>query len=282
MASTRLFITGISGYLGGDVAWRAARSGWEVSGCYLTRPPSSGEGLQLDVRDAEAFGRALDEMRPDCVINTAYRQGGGDEWTTNADGAGIVAAAASRVGARVIHVSSDLVFDGRLGRPYREDDAPSPITDYGRSKLAGEQLVAEAAPAALIVRTSLLYGGRQSSNHERLALDAVEGSADVGFFTDEVRSPVAVGDLAESLLDLSRLELAGPLHVAGADAVSRYEFASLVVTAHGFPAERLRRASTEDADTPRPTYCALDSSRAAGLVGRPLRGVHKVLETTQI
>jgi dTDP-4-dehydrorhamnose reductase len=124
--------------------------------------------------------------------------------------------------------------------------------------------VGRAHPEAVLVRTSLLYGGSESGPQERLAREHTR------FFVDELRSPVHVVDLAEALLELVELEVAGPLHLGGADDVSRFEFAVLL----GADPERLEGVNT----TPdRPADVTLDSSRAAGLLKTRLRGVREVL-----
>jgi dTDP-4-dehydrorhamnose reductase len=144
-----------------------------------------------------------------------------------------------------------------------EDDPLSPVTAYGRAKAEAERLVADAHPAALIVRTSLLYGGPEPSKHELAVRDP-----GFTFYEDEIRSPVHVADLATALLELAALDLAGPLHVAGADAVSRAAFAELIA-----------RRSVRSARAPddRPKNCSLDSSRAQALLRTRLRGVREVL-----
>jgi dTDP-4-dehydrorhamnose reductase len=144
-----------------------------------------------------------------------------------------------------------------------ESDPPGPVTEYGRTKAEAEERVAAAHPDALVVRTSLLYGGAVPSKHELAALDPA-----LTFYTDEIRCPVHVGDLAAALLELAALDLSGPLHVAGADAVSRAELA-----------ERLagRPVATSEAPPQRPLDCSLDSSRAQGLLRTRLRGAREVL-----
>jgi dTDP-4-dehydrorhamnose reductase len=213
--------------------------------------------------------RAFRSARPDAVVHTAYVLDGDGIHETNVDGAAAVARAAAAVGARLVHLSTDVVFDGRKPGRYREDDAPAPVYAYGRSKAEAERAVAAANPEALIVRTSLIYGGVEPSPHERRALEG-----ELAFYTDEIRSPVQVGDLADALIELAGLDVAGPLHVAGADDVSRYELARLVVAAHGGDPDRLR-AGTSTGDRPR--NCALDSSRARALLRTRLRGVREVL-----
>ena len=267
-----LFITGSSGYLGSELARQAP----EATGTYLTatRP----RAMRLDVRDADAVGRLVAERRPAAIIHTAYSEGGDDAAReVNVDGARNVARAAADIGARLVHVSTDLVFDGKLGRPYTEDDEPHPILEYGRQKLAGEEAVRDALPSALIVRTSLIYGGAEPSRHERTVLAAADGETDARFFSDELRSPVQVGELAATLLALAESGIAGVLHVAGADGVSRYEFARLVAAAAGRDPDGLQSALAAEHAHPRPPDCRLDSSRARARVKVELRGVREIL-----
>jgi dTDP-4-dehydrorhamnose reductase len=280
----KLLITGGAGYLGSEVARQASERGWDVVATYLSRCPNDAAVafVALDVRDQVAVDGLFADVRPDAVIHTAYRQSGPDLWATTAEGAGAVARAARRVGARLIHMSTDALFDGEREGAYTEQDLPSPITPYGEAKAAAEHLVAEAYPQALIVRTSLLYGGATPGIHEQLILDAAEGRADLAFFRDELRCPVTVGDLTAALLELAPADLAGPLHVAGADVISRYDFACLVAAAFGRSAERLRAGLSAVSALRRPRNCALDCSRAHSLLRWRLRGVREVLSSSSV
>jgi dTDP-4-dehydrorhamnose reductase len=259
----RLLVTGGAGYLGSELVRRATASGWDVRATWWRRRAAfDAEWIRADVRDADATRRATRGV--DAVVHTAYRQHEG--WSTNVDGSVTVASAAR--GARLIHVSSDLVFDGRRAG-YREDDALAPVNDYGRSKAEAERAVRAAHPEALIARTSLLYGAAEPGPQERLAR---EGRV---FFVDEIRSPVVVGELAEALLELARLDVSGPLHLGGADDVSRYAFALLL----GADPKRIVAGRT----TPgRAANVSLDSSRARALLSTRLRGVHDVLGPTSV
>jgi dTDP-4-dehydrorhamnose reductase len=240
----RLHVTGASGYLGSELT--------------RLRPDASTE--RVEIRDADAVRDLLERVGPDVVIHTAYRQ---DEADVNTDGSENVARAAAAVGARLVHLSTDVVFAGRKGSPYVEEDPVTPVTEYGRAKAEAEARVAAAHPAALLVRTSLIYGGAQPSKHELAARDP-----SLRFFTNEIRSPVQLTDLAQALLELAELDVSGPLHVAGAEAVSRAEFAELVT---GVPVR------SEPAPDTRPLDCSLDSSRAQALIQTRLRGVREVL-----
>ena len=244
----RIHVTGATGFLGSELLRLA--------------PGTSGE--RVEVRDAAAVLALLERIRPDVVIHTAYRQDGEGAHEIVVDGSENVARAAVSVGARLIHVSTDVVFDGRKGRPYVEADEPAPCTEYGHAKAVAEARVRRVAPGALIVRTSLIVGGpgHEPSKHELVARDPT-----ATFYDDEVRSPIQVGDLAAALLELVALGVSGPLNVAGADDVSRAELAELVT---GRPVRR------SPAPPGRPLDCSLDSSRARALLRTELRGVRTV------
>lgn len=239
----RLHVTGATGYLGSELV--------------RLRPDASTE--RVEVLDAEAVRGLFERVRPDVVVHTAYRQ---EDARVNVEGAENVARAAAAVGARLVHVSTDVVFDGRKGGPYLEDDPLSPVTEYGASKAEAERRVAAANPDALIVRTSLIVGGAEPSKHELAA--TVPGT----WFTNEIRSPVQVTDLAQALLELSELDATGPLHVAGADPLSRAELAALIAR---------RPVATAEAPPTRPLDCSLDSTRAQAMIRTRLRGVREVL-----
>lgn len=257
----RLLVTGGCGYLGRELVRRASRSGWDVRATWFERPPpgdAEAEWVQADLRHIESAWRAVAGV--DAVVHTAYRQGPG-EWEVNVEGSAAVAEAAA--GLRLVHLSSDVVFDGTRGH-YREEDLPEPVNAYGRSKAEAERLVAELHRDATIVRTSLLYGGADPGPQERLAAEGTR------FFVDEIRSPVQVGDLADALLELLPLDLPGPLHLGGADDISRFDFAVLL----GADPERIEVANTAPDRAP---DVSLDSSRAAGLLRTRLRGAYEVL-----
>jgi dTDP-4-dehydrorhamnose reductase len=276
----KLLVTGASGYLGGVLAARAAAAGWAVAGTVHARrdaaPAGLAEVVALDVRDPDAVAAVVRAAGADAIVHTAYVQDGAAALTVNADGAGHVAAAACAAGARLVHVSSDAIFRGAEDRLLVEEDVADPVTAYGATKAAAEERVRAACPEALLVRTSLIYGGPGAppSKHEEVAVAAARGERDMVFFSDEVRSPVQVGDLAAALLELAGRREAGPLNVAGADALSRLEFARLLARSRGVDPAPLRGAP---APADRPRFCGLDSRRAQALLRTRLRGARAVL-----
>ena len=175
----KLLVTGGAGYLGSELCAQAVACGYDVLATQFRTPVPHGRAVRLDVRDADAVQRVLLRHGPNVVVHTAYVQ---PDAPTIVQGSAAVAAAAHRSGARLVHLSTDLVFDGEQGAPYDEDADPRPVSAYGAAKLEAERLVARAHPEALLVRTSLLYG--KPGPQEALALrDGVE------LYTDEIRCP---------------------------------------------------------------------------------------------
>jgi dTDP-4-dehydrorhamnose reductase len=275
----RILITGGTGYLGSELVRQALATGWEVAATYHSQLPTAHQvsWFRLDLRDQAACSRLLADTNPDIVIHTAYIQHGADLNSITADGSAAIAQAAKGAGCRLVHISSDALFDGEIDRPYIEADQPSPVHAYGRAKAAAEAAVIEAHPAAAVVRTSLIYGGERLSVHEETILAAAAGEKPFTFFLDEIRCPVQVGDLACALLALAITPYRGVLHIAGSEAVSRYQFAQLVATYYGQDHEHLRAATSPGVAGGRPRHCVLDSSYAQAMLGMRLRGVSEVL-----
>ncbi|MCW3817163.1 sugar nucleotide-binding protein [Micromonospora sp. DR5-3] len=266
-----LLVVGASGFLGAEVCRQAVAAGQRVVGTYHSAAVGVAgvEPRRLDVTDRSTVRALLTEVRPDAVVATPYRY---DDWTVTADGAAHVAYAAAEVGARLVHLSSDALHSGRLA-PYLDDDVPTPIHAYGAAKAAAETAVRAIDPGAALVRTSLIVG--EGSKQIQLCRDALAGRATL--FTDELRCPIDVVDLAAAVLELVPSEYAGLLNVAGPDPVSRAELGLLVARRSGLDPAGLKTTTAVAAGVQRPTEVRLDSSRAAGLLRTRLRGVIELL-----
>ncbi len=277
----RLLVTGGSGYLGRCLV-RLAAPAWQVTATYFSHPPqqAGADWRPLDLRDQAAVQRLVDEVAPAAIVHTAAVNPGaaGDMLAVNEAGSRHVASAARVGGARLLHLSTDVIFDGHKGH-YVEDDPPTPITSYGRSKALAEEAVQAAGAAALIVRTSLTYGWRpQLDRHTRWVVDGLRAGQPVRLFTDELRCPIWVESLAAALLELAAGDTEGVLHVAGAQDLSRYEFGWRLARFHGLDPQPLIAARSGESGLVRPLDCTLDSSRARALLTTPLPGVDQVLE----
>lgn len=233
-----LLVVGGSGLLGRELVALARGAGAVVGATFFGGGAGAGgEGLRLDVRDRAAVARLLGRVRPRAVVNAAYRQG---DWVTTADGAMHVAAAAAEVGARLVHVSSDAVFSGRSGS-YDESCVPCPGTVYGAAKAAAETAVKGLVPGAVIARTSLIVGDGPGGRGVVAWVHALaRGEAEGVLFTDDVRCPIGVGVLAAEVLGLVGSGVRGVRHLAGAEALSRYELGLRIARRDGLDVSRLR------------------------------------------
>ena len=297
-ASGRLLVTGGSGFLGRHVVAAALDAGWQVTAAVHRQPVDERDAraswVTLDLRDASSVASVVAVARPDVVVHTAYVQGGPDLDAITHVGAGLVAAATAEAAAALVHLSTDVVFDGRRPAPqtYVELDPVAPLHAYGRAKAASEVAVAAAHPDALVVRTSMLYAGpgREPGAHEQVVLDTLAGRADWRFHTDEWRCPLLVDDLATVLVELAGREITetsttgvrapgGPrlLHVAGPEGITRARFAQLIAAAHGLDPAAVPTAPLTDRN--RPANVMLDSSLARSQLTCVVRGVTGVFAT---
>lgn len=271
----RYLVTGGSGYLGQRITRQARNAGHDVAATFRSSPPAERDSItwhRLDIRHRDDVTRLAGNVRPDVIVNAAYLQ---SDWETTADGGAHVALAAAASGARLVHVSSDAVFSGHAPR-YDEDAKPDPLFPYGAAKAAAETAIRGIAPGAAIARTSLIAGDG-GSKHERLVHDLVTGARDGVLFTDEIRCPVHVDDLAAALLELAAAPDGGIFHVAGADAVSRYEIGELVAGRDGLDRAALPAGSRAATGRPGPLDVRLDSTRTQARLTVRLRGAREFL-----
>lgn len=234
----------------------------------------------LDIRKPRPTLEAMQRFEPNAVIHTAYIKSGPDLWPVTVEGSAHVATAAQTLGARLIHVSSDLVFEGTQTHPYTEEDPAKPILPYGQAKRAAEQEVQTIYPRASVVRTSIIWGLNPPDPTSRFVLNLASGKQNGVLFYDEFRSFTYVEDLARALLELARRPHQGLLHIAGSQPLSRAGFGRIIAGHFGY-SDGLPTASATESSEPRPLYCVLDCSKATALLQTPLRGVEEVLGSMQ-
>ncbi|MFF9274487.1 sugar nucleotide-binding protein [Streptomyces griseosporeus] len=279
----RLVIIGGSGFLGGELIRQAvaarqrAAAGRKPIATYATRPGEAPAEAwhRLDLRDADRIDRLIADLAPCTLVNASS---GHADWAVTADGAIRVAAAAARHGCRLVHVSTDAVFSG--DRPdYDETCLPDPITPYGAAKAAAETAVRLLVPDSVIARTSLIIGDGDSV-HERHVHDLATGRRTGVLFTDVVRCPVHVTDLAAALLELADSRATGIHHLAGPDAVTRHELGVLIAHRDGLDPARLPAGHHAGSPRPGPLTLRLNSATTQSRLRTRLRGAREFLTTT--
>ncbi|MGH2981604.1 MAG: dTDP-4-dehydrorhamnose reductase [Solirubrobacterales bacterium] len=252
-------MTGAGGMLGRDVVLASTNAGHVISA------PTHND---LDVTDTEAVYARFERDRPDVVINcAAWTDVDGAEeaedraMAVNGGAAGNVAAAAGSVGAKVLYVSSDYVFDGHNDSPYVEVDEPAPQSAYGRTKLAGEEATAAANRRHFIVRSSWLFGiaGR---NFVETMLQLAADHGEVLVVRDQVGSPTYTWHLASGIVRLIEGSTWGIHHMAAAGTCSWYDFAREIFDQAKVECKVLSATTDMLArPAPRPAYSALETQR---------------------
>ena len=257
-----MLITGAGGMLGHDLV--AAASAAELD-------PVGRSRAELDITDSGAVAAAISDISPDVVVNcAAWTDVDGAEaafdaaLAVNGAAAGALAKAAAHAGAWTIHISSDYVFDGFKREPYVESDRTGPISAYGRSKLAGELEVAQAAPGAhTVVRSSWLFGRYGPCFPKTILCRAAERDH-LDVVNDQIGCPTFTGHLAVGLVELARRRRPGVVHVAGQRRCSWFEFAREIVALAGSDCEvRPVPTARMPRPAPRPAFSVLGSERGA-------------------
>ncbi len=285
----RILITGANGQLGRDLLdcldGRVPAGGRR---CALLGPEGPRPGLRhevlgtdidtMPVDDRDAVLTTFSSFRPELVLHggafTAVERCETEvdaAYAVNAIGARHIAEAAALVGAHVVYVSTDYVFDGTSDRPYREWDAPNPASVYGASKLAGER---ECRPGSTIVRTSWLCGAH-GNNIVRTALRLAAGDGTLRFVDDQHGSPTFTADLAPAVVTLGLDRRPGIFHATNSGATTWWGFVRAVLAEAGADPERVLPIRSDEMDppllAPRPAYSVLDNMalRLSGLPALP-------------
>lgn len=266
----KVLITGAGGQLGCDLQ-RVLRPRHQVVA--KTRG-------QLDVANADEVGVTLYREKPDAIIHAAaYTNVDRAEteielaYEVNSAGTWNVAAAAQQIGAKLVYVSTDFVFDGTKKTPYNEDDAPNPLSVYGKSKLHGETFVSMLSDKYFIVRTSWLYG-KGGTNFVTKVVSLARQHGKLSMVSDQIGTPTYCLDLAVFISQLIESEKYGLYHASNTGCCSRYEFAEEILKCMGMDQVAVTPVRAEQFPTPaaRPCFSPLDNAaiRRNGFPG--LRG----------
>jgi dTDP-4-dehydrorhamnose reductase len=269
----KVLVTGASGQVGRALA-ETVPPGWQVS------TPGRAE---LDITDPAALRRSLEQASPDIVINAAAytavdraERESEAAYRVNAMGVEQLVQACAARSLRLVHFSTDFVFDGALSRPYLPDDRPAPQSAYGKSKLAGER-AAQTLAAALIVRTGWVYGAH-GANFVKTMLRLMAEQEEVRVVADQVGTPTHAHSLAAASWSLIELGASGIHHFTDAGVASWYDFAVAIeeeALAIGLLQRRAKilPIATRDYPTParRPSYSVLDKAGTWSLLGAPAR-----------
>ena len=209
---------------------------------------------QLDITQKGDVKSLVSSFQPSVIINAAaasnvdwcetHRE---EAWNINVVGVENLIEAARKVGARLIHVSTDYVFDGKNG-PYAEDAQPNPINYYGKAKLASENAVRAGGIPNSILRTIVLYGGGiQVKNSFALwVVRSLRSGQRIKCADDQISNPTHVSDLAQAILNIFEFDRTGLYHVCGRETVSRYDFAIKIAQAFGLDANLIQRSKSSD------------------------------------
>jgi len=274
----RILITGASGFLGQYVALHL-KDRYHVCGLYY-RHPVTLEGCELiplDIRDQEDLRAAFRAWSPDVVVHAAAQSDldqcerePAEGERVNVWGTECVARAAAEHSARLIHISTDMVYDGSKGN-YTEADAPGPLMRYGRTKLEAEERAVALCGEAVILRVALMYGwgrGARPTFSDWL-VGRLQAGEEVPVFTDQYRSPLFVGQAAEAIAQLIQApEVRGVFNCGGGERLSRYDFGRTFCDVFDFPPTLLRpiEMDTLTQAARRPRDCSLDSTRLSALL----------------
>jgi dTDP-4-dehydrorhamnose reductase len=280
---TRIAVTGGNGLLGSEVLRRleGAHQLLAMGRGPSRRPPGRYRWQPADLGDGRSVGEALRAFRPELIVHCgAMTDVDGCErdpqaaHRVNVQGTIEVVQAAREVGARLLGVSTDYVFDGAAG-PYGEEDAPNPISVYGRTKLEAERAILEA-PRGVVARVAVLYGARRETKRTFATelVEALQAGRPVPAFEDQWVSPTFVGSCAEMLLELGlESDYRGVIHLAGAAVMTRLQFAVAVAKRFGLRSEGIVPIAMAKLGLPaaRPLRGGLRTERAAEMLrARPL------------
>ncbi len=292
MASfSQLLVIGGSGFLGWHLI-KAAAAQYDVSWTHCQHALSIAESLdsyRMDIQQPDEIRTVIEQVEPDVIIHTAAMTNAdlcethrSLAYSMNVTGTRNVAECAEEVGATLIYISTDLVFDGVHGN-YREKSATKPVNYYGETKLAGERVVKEVMSKYLIARVALMYGNGNGVHgcFTDWMRNGLQQGREVTLFTDQYRTPLYVNDAAQAILELAEHAPANETyHLGGSERLNRYEFGQKFCQIFGYDPKFLRAVTMNDMPSlvPRGADCSLNITKAQKLLSFELSDVATGLE----
>ena len=278
----RTLILGVSGLLGSNVAVATHNREIDVVGTYYrTQPSLSIDCLQCDITDSIELQQLINRCDPDTIINCAAmtdvdkcEQNPEEARAVNADAPEEIAQICSRKNIKLIHISTDYVFRGDRTEAYGVNDSPDPIQEYGKTKYAGEKIIRDLLPSAIIIRVSFLYGIHQSTTEltgfPAWIINNLQNRESVSLFTDQFVTPSRAGQAAKILLDLNADNHTGIFHIACRDCVTPYQFGENIAKRLG-KRDLISKSTQEDVHRPatRPDYTCLDVRHTEQCLNQP-------------
>ncbi len=246
------------------------------------------------LEDRLAIINLIKTSNPDIVINTVAHSSV-DLCETNPELANLlhvditkdIATICHDIGSKLIHFSTDAVFDGKLNRKYTEEDVPNPINHYGKTRLAAESIVKEASNLNVILRTSVIYGWHERSRFTNWIIQTLRDNKMVDPFVDQYNTPTLVDDLAKSILRIIEMSISGLYHAVGKTCLSRYEFALRLAEQFGFDKNLIKPVISYEKKqaAPRPPKTCLDANKLEKIIGYNFcdidKGISFILEKSK-
>ncbi len=276
----KLFITGGSSYLGQAMVPFVVQQGWDVCYTYnstMPQDPFPGRGVQVDVRDGSRLMKLVSEYQPDAIIHLAASNRSSSEEvmvSSIEEGANNIVLNAARFQIPLIHMSTDVVFDGTEA-PYNEESPVSPPHAYGWAKANAEKSVLEYGKTK-VVRPSLIYGLSQKDRSTEWIEKSIEKGEGVTLFTNQIRMPVWVDTLSAACLELIDLDFHGIVHVVGRQVMSRAEFGTKLLEWWGIDPNGLVKLEPAPDDAPWPADLRMEIELAGKILKTPLLGIDEV------
>lgn len=252
----KLMIFGGSGFVGGNMTVIAQQRGWKVyiADSFFRTGLENVEYISVDITDKDQVEKVISEVKPDAAVNVAAiadidkaEQDKVLAWKVNVDGARNIAESCEKHGIKYVFFSSDAVFDGE-GADYKEADQPSPVNYYGYTKLEAEKAVLAAHPGAAVIRISLVIGLPVTGGNSFFGglQNKLKEGIEILCPVEEIRTPVDVLTLSESVLELAENDYAGILHIGATDSINRYELTRKAAMMMGFSENLVKKQDSKD------------------------------------